>query len=59
VSPDARTPRTIRAAITEVLDNPSYAAGARVLQADIAAMPSANQVLTRIVALADGRPKAP
>ena len=59
VSPDARTPQTIRAAITEVLDNPSYAAGARVLQADIAAMPSANQVLTRIVALADGRPKAP
>ena len=59
VSPDARTPQTIRAAITEVLDNPSYAAGARVLQADIAAMPSANQVLTRIVALDDGRPKAP
>ena len=59
VSPDAHTPQTIRAAITEVLDNPSYAAGARVLQADITAMPSANQVLTRIVALADGRPKAP
>ena len=36
VSPDARTPQTIRAAITEVLDNPSYAAGARVVQADIA-----------------------
>jgi UDP:flavonoid glycosyltransferase YjiC (YdhE family) len=52
VPPDARTPQTIRAAIEEVLDNPSYAAGARVLQADIAAMPSANEVLTRVVALA-------
>jgi UDP:flavonoid glycosyltransferase YjiC (YdhE family) len=50
--PDARTPQTIRAAIEEVLDNPSYAAGARVLQADIAGMPSANEVLTRVVALA-------
>jgi UDP:flavonoid glycosyltransferase YjiC (YdhE family) len=59
VSPDARTPQAIRAAITEVLDNPSYAAGARVLQADIAAMPSVKDVLTRIVALADGGPKAP
>jgi UDP:flavonoid glycosyltransferase YjiC (YdhE family) len=52
VPPDARTPQTIRAAIEEVPDNPSYAAGARVLQADIAAMPSANEVLTRVVALA-------
>jgi UDP:flavonoid glycosyltransferase YjiC (YdhE family) len=52
VPPDVRTPQTIRAAIEEVLDNPSYAAGARVLQADIAAMPSANEVLTRVVALA-------
>jgi UDP:flavonoid glycosyltransferase YjiC (YdhE family) len=52
VPPDARTPQTIRAAIEEVLDNPSYAAGARVLQADIAGMPSANEVLTRVVALA-------
>jgi UDP:flavonoid glycosyltransferase YjiC (YdhE family) len=52
VPPDARTPQTIRAAIEEVLDNPSYVAGARVLQADIAAMPSANEVLTRVVALA-------
>ena len=52
VSHTARTPQTIRAAIEEVLDNPSYAAGARVLQADIAAMPSANEVLTRVVALA-------
>ena len=53
VPPDARTPQTIRAAISEVLDNPSYAAGARVLQADIAAMPSAKDVLTRVVALAN------
>jgi MGT family glycosyltransferase len=54
VPPDVRTPQTIRAAIEEVLDNSSYAAGARVLQADIAAMPSANEVLTRVVALANG-----
>jgi UDP:flavonoid glycosyltransferase YjiC (YdhE family) len=53
VPPDARTPQTIRTAIEEVLDNPSYAAGARVLQADIAAMPSAKDVLTRVVALAN------
>jgi len=59
VPPDARTPQTIRAAIEEVLDNPSYAAGARVLQADIAAMPSANEVLTRVVALARWASKAP
>jgi UDP:flavonoid glycosyltransferase YjiC (YdhE family) len=52
VPPDARTPQAVRAAIEEVLDNPSYSAGARVLQADIAAMPSANEVLTRVVALA-------
>lgn len=51
VPPDARTPRSIQTAIEEVLANPSYAAGARVLQADIAAMPSAKDVLTRLVAL--------
>jgi UDP:flavonoid glycosyltransferase YjiC (YdhE family) len=55
--PDAR--ETIRAAIEEVLDNSSYAAGARVLQAAIAGMPSANEVLTRVAAFARRASKAP
>ena len=54
VPADARTPQTVRTAIEEVLDNPCYAAGARVLQVDISAMPSAKDVLTRVIALASG-----
>jgi UDP:flavonoid glycosyltransferase YjiC (YdhE family) len=52
VPPDARTPQTIRAAIDQVLADPAYAAGARVLQADIAAMPSAADVVNAIAGLA-------
>jgi UDP:flavonoid glycosyltransferase YjiC (YdhE family) len=49
---DARTPQTIRVAIDQVLADPAYAAGARVLQADIAAMPSANDVVNDLAGLA-------
>jgi len=52
VPPDARTPQTIRAAIDQVLADPAYAAGARVLQADIAAMPSAADVVNDLAGLA-------
>src|SRR4029453_17560211 len=52
VPPDARTPQTIRAAIDQVLADPAYAAGARVLQADIAALPSAADVVNDIAGLA-------
>jgi UDP:flavonoid glycosyltransferase YjiC (YdhE family) len=52
VPPDARTPQTIRVAIDQVLADPAYAAGARVLQADIAAMPSANDVVNDLAGLA-------
>ena len=52
VPPDSRTPQTIRAAIDQVLADPAYAAGARVLQADIAAMPSAADVVNDLAGLA-------
>jgi UDP:flavonoid glycosyltransferase YjiC (YdhE family) len=52
VPPDGRTPQTIRSAIEQVLADPGYAAGARVLQADIAAMPSAADVVNDITGLA-------
>jgi UDP:flavonoid glycosyltransferase YjiC (YdhE family) len=51
VPPDARTPQTIRAAIEQVLTDPAYVAGARVLEADIAAMPPADEVVNDIIGL--------
>lgn len=49
LGPAERTPESIRAAITQVLGYPSYAASARALQAGVAAMPSAEQVLAELV----------
>ena len=44
-----RSPRTIRTAIEQVLTDPSYAAAARSIQAEIAAMPSAAEVLADLI----------
>ena len=50
VGPAQRTPESIRAAIVQVLGYPSYAASARALQAGVAAMPPAEQVVAELVA---------
>ncbi len=50
VGPAQRTPESIRAAIVQVLGYPSYAASARALQAGVAALPPAEQVLSELVA---------
>jgi UDP:flavonoid glycosyltransferase YjiC (YdhE family) len=46
------TPESLRAAVTAVLDDPAYARAAGALQAEIAAMPSAADVLDGLVDLA-------
>lgn len=48
VGPEERTPDTIRSAINEVLGNPSFTQAAYALQAEIAAMPSAEQRLPEL-----------
>ncbi len=52
VEPEDRTPESIRAAVVEVLDNPAYAIAALRLQAEIMAMPTAEDVLAEITELA-------
>jgi UDP:flavonoid glycosyltransferase YjiC (YdhE family) len=49
VGPEERTPDTIRSAINEVLGGLSFAQAAYALQAEIAAMPSAEQQLAELV----------
>ena len=50
VPPAERTSAGIRAAIDQVLDDPSYAAAARRIQGQIAAMPTADEVLAGLLA---------
>jgi UDP:flavonoid glycosyltransferase YjiC (YdhE family) len=50
--PDDVTPESLRAAVTAVLDDPAYARAAAAIQAQIAAMPSAADVLDDLVDLA-------
>lgn len=52
VLPGDRTPETIRAAITRVLDDLGFAQAAYALQTEIAAMPSAEQRAAELTALA-------
>ena len=57
--PDEVGPDRLRAAVEAVLDEPAYARAARVLQAEIAAMPSATEVLDDLVRqVRVGRPAA-
>ena len=49
VQPEARTPETIRSAIEQVLDTLGFAQAAYALQAEIAAMPSADQRVAELV----------
>lgn len=51
--PDEVTPESLRAAVTAVLDDPAYARAAAAMQAEIAAMPSAADVLDGLVDLVD------
>ena len=53
VGPAQRTPASIRAAIEQVLGYPSYAISARALQAEVATMPSSEQVVTGLVGRVD------
>ena len=48
--PESRTPETVRAAITQVLNSLSFAQAAYALQAEIAAMPSAERRAADLVA---------
>jgi UDP:flavonoid glycosyltransferase YjiC (YdhE family) len=50
--PDDVTPEKLRAAVTSVLDDPAYARAAGGMKAEIAAMPSAAEVLDGLVDLA-------
>ena len=50
--PDEVTPERLRAAVTSVLDDPAYARAATAMQSEIAAMPSAADVLDDLVRLA-------
>ena len=50
--PDEVTPERLRAAVTAVLDDPAYAKAATAMQHEIAAMPSATEVLDDLVRLA-------
>ena len=52
VRPEARTPDAIRSAVEQVLDNLSFAQAAHALQAEIVAMPSAEQRVAELVELA-------
>jgi calicheamicin 3'-O-methyl-rhamnosyltransferase len=49
--PDEVDPESLRAAVRAVLDDPTYARAARTVQAEIAAMPTAEQVLGDLVGL--------
>ncbi len=49
VPPETRTPDTIRTAIEQVLDTLTFAQAAYALQAEIAAMPSAEQRVADLV----------
>ena len=50
--PDDATPERLRAAVSSVLDDPAYADAATAMKAEIAAMPSAADVLDDLVGLA-------
>jgi MGT family glycosyltransferase len=50
--PDELTPERLRAAVTSILDDPAYRDVATAMQAQIAAMPAAVDVLDDLVALA-------
>ena len=56
--PDEVTPESLRAAVTAVLDDPGYARAATAMRDEIAAMPSAAEVLDDLVGLvqAERRP---
>ena len=56
VPADGRTPEAIRSAIEQVLETPSFAQAAHALQAEIAAMPSAEQRLAELVERAGALP---
>jgi UDP:flavonoid glycosyltransferase YjiC (YdhE family) len=47
------TPETVRAGVVTLLSSPSYRAAAREVQAEIEAMPTAREVLPRMLELAD------
>ena len=47
------TPEAVRAGVVTLLSSPSYRAAAREVQAEIAAMPTAREVLPRMLELAD------
>ena len=49
VQPEVRTPDAIRRAVEQVLDTPGFAQAAYALQAEIAAMPSAEQRVAELV----------
>ena len=49
---DEVTPERLRAAVTAVLADPAYARAARLMKAEIEAMPSAGEVLDGLVRLA-------
>lgn len=55
VSPEARTPESIRSAITEVLGDLRFDRAACTLQTEIAAMPSAERRAADLVPLAESR----
>jgi UDP:flavonoid glycosyltransferase YjiC (YdhE family) len=50
--PDDVTPERLRAAVSSILDDPTYADAATAMKAEIAAMPSAADVLDDLVGLA-------
>jgi MGT family glycosyltransferase len=50
--PDDVTPDRLRAAVSSVLDDPAYARAATAMKSEIAAMPSAADVLDDLVGLA-------
>jgi len=51
--PDDVTPVRLRAAVSSVLGDPAYTRAATAMQSEIAAMPSAADVLDALVSLAD------
>ena len=53
--PDEVTPESLRAAVSSVLDDPTYAKAAVGMKAEIAAMPSAAEVLDDLVDLASSQ----
>ena len=55
VTPDEVSPERLRAAVRAVLSDQSYARAARALQAEIGAMPAAEDALADLVALINGR----